>query len=472
MTKEELLEDVQVGDIVKIYTESDETFEGKVMDLGESGLKITLLNLNKAKRIMYGRITEYDIEDAEDYVSVNTVADNSERTKESETVKENDEKQDNIIAAVEYAETKEAIQFDRKEIFNDLDTDFDFTAIRQEWVSKLNSRQKNEYNRIDDILNYAKKVNEYKLDSDRVRRAIAEYKKLASDIASMNVFIALIYHEFNDESTAVEYYHKGGAYDLEFQLSLVYGFGDLFEKAILAVEYNKENALVVKWLSEYAVNNNDFAVLSHAINHCNVYLGKALVFWYIDKPEFQKIPNKDDLFSKANIIYLKNLNTLNVENNDIHIKTILSNVADSVDTSQNTVVDEKDTVYKGIISFYNKDGGNGMIKNLDGGSIYFYIKQVKDLELQRILSTEVNYRRKVTYTRGINFRGEIAADLIELDEAEDGVVVEKEYEYEGFFDDYDVYENRGRIRSGNKVFNFVFDAIKDPLLYAEIMSRM
>lgn len=29
MTKEELLEDVQVGDIVKIYTESDETFEGK-----------------------------------------------------------------------------------------------------------------------------------------------------------------------------------------------------------------------------------------------------------------------------------------------------------------------------------------------------------------------------------------------------------------------------------------------------------
>lgn len=471
MTKEELLEDVQVGDIVKIYTESDETFEGKVMDLGESGLKITLLNLNRAKRIMYGRITEYDIEDAEDYVSVNTVADNSERTKESETVKENDEKQDNIIAAVKYAETKEAIQFDRKEIFNDLDTDFDFTAIRQEWVSKLNSRQKNEYNRIDDILNYAKKVNEYKLDSDRVRRAIAEYKKLTSDIASMNVFIALIYHEFNDVSTAVEYYHKGGAYDLEFQLSLVYGFGDLFEKAILAVEYNKENALVVKWLSEYAVNNNDFAVLSHVINHCNVYLGKALVFWYIDKPEFQKIPNKDDLFSKANIIYLKNLNTLNVENNDTHIKTILSNVADSVDTSQNTVVDEKDTVYKGIISFYNKDGGNGMIKNLDGGSIYFYIKQVKDLELQRILSTEVNYRRKVTYTRGINFRGEIAADLIELDEAEDGVVVEKEYEYEGFFDDYDVYENRGRIRSGNKVFNFGFDAIKDPLLYAEIMSR-
>ena len=29
----------------------------------------------------------------------------------------------------------------------------------------------------------------------------------------------------------------------------------------------------------------------------------------------------------------------------------------------------------------------------------------------------------------------------------------------------------GRIRSGNKAFNFVFEGIKDPLLYAEIMSK-
>jgi len=33
----------------------------------------------------------------------------------------------------------------------------------------------------------------------------------------MNVFIALIYHEFNDVSTAVDYYQKGGAYDVVFR---------------------------------------------------------------------------------------------------------------------------------------------------------------------------------------------------------------------------------------------------------------
>lgn len=441
MTKEELLEDVQIGDIVKIYTESDETFEGTITDFGESGLKITLLNSNKAKRIMYGRITEYDIEDVEDR------------------------------EAPETADTKAIVQFDRNTIFDEAENDFDLEKIRGEWVSRLDSKQKSEYNRIVNILNYAKKVNEYKLEGDRVRRAIAEYKKLSSEIMSMNVFIALIYHEFNDVSTAVDYYQKGGAYDVVFRLSLVYGYSDLFEKAILAVEHNKENVIVVKWLCEYAVKNNDFAVLSYIINHCDNYLGKALLYWYIDKPELAMLPDKEDLYSNANVIYLKNLNSINTDDNDAHIKTILSNAESSADERVISVIEETETIYKGIISFYNKNGGNGMIKNLDGGSIYFYIKQVKDLELQRILATEANYKRKVTYTRGINFKGKIAADSIEMADVDDNVITEIDYEYEGFFDDYDVYENRGRIRSGNKLFNFVFEAIKDPLLYAEIMSR-
>ena len=477
MTKEELLEDVQIGDRVKIYTESDETFEGKIIDFGETGLKIALLNSNKSKRIMYGRITEYDIEDAEDISSVitNTIVGIANGVTENKDVINGEpvaesNKRIEASTAVGVTDTKAVVQFDRSKIFGDVENEFDFDAIREEGVSRLDSKQKSEYNRIVDVLNYAKKVNEYKLEGDRVKRAIAEYKKLASDIISMNVFIALIYHEFNDVSTAVEYYHKGGAYDVVFQLSLIYGYGDLFEKAILAVEHNKENEIVVKWLCEYAVKNNDFAILSHVINHCEIYLGKALLYWYIDKPEFQMLPDKEDLFSNANVIYLKNLNAVNIGDNDAHIKTILSNAAFSAEENALSAVEESEIVYKGIISFYNKNGGNGMIKNLDGGSIYFYIKQVKDLELQRILATEANYKRKVTYTRGINFKGEIAADSIELDGIDDSVV-ETDYEYEGFFDDYDVYENRGRIRSGNKQFNFVFEAIKDPLLYAEMMSR-
>ena len=42
MTKEELFEDLKIGDVVKIYTESDEIFEGKVVDFGESGIDTCL----------------------------------------------------------------------------------------------------------------------------------------------------------------------------------------------------------------------------------------------------------------------------------------------------------------------------------------------------------------------------------------------------------------------------------------------
>ncbi len=47
MTKEEILEDIKLGDYAKIYTESNEVFEGEIVDFGESGLKINLLEANK-----------------------------------------------------------------------------------------------------------------------------------------------------------------------------------------------------------------------------------------------------------------------------------------------------------------------------------------------------------------------------------------------------------------------------------------
>ncbi|WP_342979838.1 MULTISPECIES: hypothetical protein [unclassified Ruminococcus] len=230
MTKEELLEDVLIGGIVKIYTESDETFEGTVTDFGESGLKITLLNSNKAKRIMYGRITEYDIEDTQEISSAitTTIVDIAKNVSEDNAVansepivKSDMNTEDSDVART--TDTKAIVQFDRDNIFDEVENEFDLESIRGEWISRLDSKQKSEYNRIADILNYAKKVNEYKLEGDRVRRAITEYKKLSSEIISMNVFIALIYHEFNDVSTAVDYYQKGGAYDVVFRLSLVYG---------------------------------------------------------------------------------------------------------------------------------------------------------------------------------------------------------------------------------------------------------
>ena len=468
MTKEELLEDVQVGDIIKIYTESNEILLGKIIDFGESGLKILVLNTNKAKRIVYGKITEYDIED---------IYENEDTISESEvTYNNNSEKNINILEEKRNEtnrtfDEKKIFTIDRKVIFDKASTPIDLELIREEWKKKLDINYMDDYVRVLNILNYAKKVNEYTVNSDRVKKAIAEYKKIASKVRMMNVFIALIYHEFDDVKTAIDFYHKGGAFDVEFQLAEEHGYDGLFEKAVLAVEYNNENESVIKWLCEYAVKNNDFAVISHIINHSNVYLGKVLLFWYADKPEIQKIPNKEDIFANENVIYLKHLDAINNKENSEHIKVILSNATDIPADKNNEILLDKDIIYKGTITYYNSKGGNGWIKSVDGESIYFYIRQVKDAELQRILATETNFKRKVTYTKGINYMGNLAADAIELDEKEHENNIKSEQKYEGFINDYDIDKQRGWISSGDESFNFQFNEIVDPLLYADIMSQ-
>lgn len=471
MTKAELIEDVKQGDIIKIYTESNEVFEGKVIDFGESGLKIHVLDSKKIKRVMYGRISEYDVEDIEsNELSIDSNSNDIEEKNKNEVI---DCNREDINKSHSDIETKKEVFFlDRKNIFNECHLFIDLETIKSEWIEKLDSKQKNEYIRITNIINYAKKVHEYSLNSDRIKRAIIECKKMANNIKIMNVFIAFIYHEFNDIENAIKYYSEAGAWDVAFQLSLKYGFNDnLFEYAILAVKYNAENKVIIKWLCEYAVNNNDSAVISYIINHSKDFLGEILLFWYVDKPEIKLLPDLNDIFVKENITYLKNLSVKIDDENNEHIKTILSNISSSSNVATGNDLSDKSKIYQGVISYYNKNGGNGTIKNSEGGSIYFYIKQVKDLRLQRILATESDYKKRVVYTRGVNFKGEIAADAIEMMEIDSEELTENEYTYEGFFDDYDIYESRGRIRSGNKIFNFVFEAIKDPLLYAEMMSR-
>jgi hypothetical protein len=375
MTKEELLEDVRIGDTVKLFTESNEVVEGEVSDFGESGLKITITNSSRSKRIMYGRILEYEIIDLDEGGSTED-------------------------------KTEKSIAFDRKSIFGETGTTIDLEEVKAAWEKKLNPEQKNEHVRISNMLDYAQKVHEFSLDSDRVKRAVMEYRKLAETDKVMYVFLALIYHEFNDIGNALEYYHKAGAYDVEFQLSVRYGYEeDLFEKAVLAVSHNSEKEAIIKWLCEYAVKNNDFAVISYLSEHCSALLGKVLLYWYMDKPEIQRIPEKNDLFSDINTEYLKNILAGNPAKKDARLEAILAEAKEPVIAKDAEVHIHQKTVYKGRISYYNKNGGNGMIRSDDGGTIYFYIKQVKDLELQRILATEADYKRKVSYTKGINFRG-------------------------------------------------------------------
>ena len=71
MTRQELEEDVNVGDTVKITTKSGE-FTGRVEEFGESAVKLTNPENGKPKRIAYEFIMEYDtdVAPAADVISI------------------------------------------------------------------------------------------------------------------------------------------------------------------------------------------------------------------------------------------------------------------------------------------------------------------------------------------------------------------------------------------------------------------
>lgn len=382
-----------------------------------------------------------------------------------------DKNQETIIAYDEESTaSKKAFSVDKNALFAGENDEEVFSEIRKRLSKRIDAKHRNEASRVLNMLEYAQKVHEYSLDNDRVKRIIAEYTQMGAYDKGFYSLIALLYQEFGEIRQAEEFYHRGGAYDMEFMLSRKHKTDtELFEIAVLAIEYNDENPSVIRWLCEYAVKRDNYSTMLFALSHTKEYASDILLYWYADKEAINEIPNKEDLRSEENIDYLKKL-TAEDEVKDASISEIISSVAVQ-EFEENEAVTEEEEVYKGIVSYYKKDGGYGTIKNLNGGQIYFYIKQVKDLELQRILATEYNYKRRVRYTRGINFKGEVAADDIELDMDYATESAEDEYEYDGFLDDYDVYEQYGRIRSGNKTYNFIFDKIKDPFLYAEIMSR-
>ncbi|MBR2257288.1 MAG: hypothetical protein IJ899_08115 [Blautia sp.] len=470
MTREELLEDVKQGDLVKIYTGSNEVFEGTVLDFGASGLKINISGTTKSKRIMYERITEYDVEDGSEALD----SGKDESGQEINIIRISKEPTETVTEEqVLYKETTEVkaheIIVDRSSLFVDCEERISFEEISKFWETLLDKWQKQEIDRVKNIVSYAKKVNEFRADTDRIRRAFGEYKKLAANDRIYNVFIGTLFHELNRFNDAIEYYYMGGAYDAAFLVSYFYKIdSNLLDTAILATRYNRENGVIIRWLCDYAVANNDFSIISHLVQNSLNYIKDILFYWYSDKEEMKSLPNKAEVYSEENIEYLKKACKDTASSMGI-IEEVLRPVQTEQPGEVVQEVEEEETL-KGIVSYYKKDGGYGSIKNVSGGQIYFYIRQVRDIDLQRILATEVNYKRRVTYKRGINFKGEIAADAIELDHEYDEPVVE-EYQYTGFLDDYDFDKGWGKIRSGNKAFNFIFEEIKDPLLYAEMSSR-
>ncbi|MBO4532004.1 MAG: hypothetical protein J5767_15345 [Paludibacteraceae bacterium] len=444
MTKEEMLEDIGIGDVVKIYTGSDETFEGEVIDFGESGLKIRLLDSSKSKRIMYERVNEYEVESAAD-------------------------RMDGPIAI-------------RRALFLNADKEEDVSEIRKELENKIDSNYRGDAARTLDMTEYAKKVHEFALENDRVKRIIAQYKQDSVNDKGFLALLGLVYQELGEYDKAIECYHDGGAYDREFILSYKRNPNrDYFNLAVVSIEYCGECELIMRWLCEYAVKKNNYPVILFVLAHSDKLLGDIMLYWYADKREMSELPNANELHSQENIEYLKRQIDKGGARDEEVQKIISCAIESEIDRrkkeekTKEKTRDNVDTTttgsYRGVIFFYNKKRGFGKIKCLNGDHVFFHITQVKDQGLQKILETQSQFRRRVTFTKGININGDVAADAIELDKEFENNSLVSEYDYEGVLSYYNVDKEYGTIRSGNNYFHFAFNHLKDPLLRAELLSN-
>ncbi|MCR5213934.1 MAG: hypothetical protein K6E10_05930 [Eubacterium sp.] len=463
MTREEILEDIKVGDWVKLYTENDQTYEGRVLDFGDSGIKISLDGGDKSKRLMYGRIAEYDVEECPATPEANLSA----TSQEEQPAKSPQVPSQTFI-------------INRDEIFDDEIIIPDFKSIKKTWKSKIKEENKKIIDDVSNIIEYAKKVNEFSLESDRIKKAIAKYKNEVKEDPAMNLYIAMIYHELGDKKAsdgnankglqeykkAADYYHKAGAYHLEFLLSKKYNLsGNLHEIAILSVSGNEENEAITSWLCQYAVNKKDFSLIALLLNHSEKLTGKILVYWYADKAEINMLPDKEKLYSKANHNYLKAI--YNKEN--VNMKPIRNTIIKEKNKKVSSKKGKEKRIKKGIVSFYDRDTQKGRLINEKGNPIPFSINQVEDNELQKILLTSPYYTRKITYEVGIDNNGNRAGDHIKLDpnyNIESSIPVN-----EGIIENYNPDTEFGHIRSGNTTYNYLLKDIMDPLLSADIKSR-
>ena len=439
MTREELMEDIEIGQIIKIYTTADDIVFGKVDSFGPSGLKIIQLGNNSQKRIMYERISEYDIDvDEKDY----------------ETEKAN----------ISKSEEKVSLKIDRATIFdaNRIELSSDF--IMESFEKQIEKKDKNSYSSIQNIIDYAKKIGEYKLDSDRVKRAIAQLQALSKQFPAFCLYIAAILYDFSDFESSAKYCFECENYELAFYLYDKLNNEELmFKSALLSADKTKDE-YIIKWLCEYAVKINNAHIIKILVSKNEMYANKALVYWFADSPLIAELDSIEQAYLDVNIKKMKNaINEIGDDGREI-----LSFVYERQAAKKKSVSKDNNEVETGTISFYDKHGRFGYIKRDCGGSLYFNIRQVKDYNLQKILLTGAGIKRRVSYIDGINYQNKAAADCIEMIEdipIESDIVASK---CRGHIAEYDKHSEYGRISYEGRLYNFTFNAILDPLLLADM----
>lgn len=469
MTRNEIVSDVVVGDVLKIRTKYD-LIVGRVECLDETTIKVARIDTEKAKRINYDIIVDFDFETELVVSDYNNIV--SEIT---DSVKSNTAMELTLNAATELLSSSgmqnnasvrpKIMKMWGKIIF---DSELSVSKGYKEYSKRFPKEIKIELNQYKDKILYAQKMHEFTASNYRVVGVLAEltnyYDK--SKVPYINCLKAMIHYELGDIEEAEILFYENFDYESAFICAYqLKKYSSCMNYAMNCYMSGNISENIKKWLLDYALTNNreDIAwLLINGESESDIRT-QMLLFWYKDDSYIIGLPQKEKLDSFENGEYLFDL--FEKKYSEVDITALTSQYTPVVISRDEIAITKEEIVtreesFSGTITKFDTSKNFGFIN----GSVYFYINQVIDENLQELLYTSSTSGYKVSYIVGKNIRGDKAADKIRL--IGESVVERKN----GFISEYNRFEEFGRIYCEGEEYNFLLGSVTDPYLKADILD--
>lgn len=454
MTRNEMISDVAVGDLIKIRTEYD-LIVGKVECLDETTVKVIRIDTRKPKRINYDIIVDYDFE-------TDLIVPMEEAELAQSFV---DEKQQDVESnpQIEFSVNSEIMR-----LWGDISFDMELSVSKgyKEYVKRFPKNVKAELNQYKDRVLYAQKMHEFTPSNYRVISVLAELSNYSDNsvLPYAKCIKAMINYELGNIEEAEILFYEGFDYESAFFCAFqLKKYTSCMNYAMNCFMSGCASIEMRKWLLDYARTNNCVDIACLLVREESSVRTQMLLFWFKDDKCMREIPNKNVLESPENDVYLFNIfekNYSEVDSSKLSAQytPIIVPSGEAAVTKENSVAQEEEFV--GKITRFETSKNFGFINN----KVFFYINQVIDEELQKLLYTSAASGYQVSYTIGKNIKGEKAADKIRL--IGENVIERKS----GFISEFNRFEEFGRICCEGKEYNFILDAVSDPYLKADILD--
>lgn len=446
------LKDVKIGNKIEIIV-GTKTIEGIIVGLDMETVRIRRDDAGIAN-IALDMMSYYEILD--DCLKDDIVT--SERTQYSTIV--GDKKNCEIV---EIKNDREKCVIDIVDLFAGIKNTYDisYENLYKTYCKLFDGELKVLLNRTNDMVNYAKKIHEYSIMNDRVRRVITELCMVGKRTGSKYpyILIAGIYNDFKMTSEVRDYLLQGEGYKELFYYAINKSdISEALNYAILSVQKNMQDSYMVRWLCEHAKKENRIDIIELLCSRISELRLNVLLYWYSDSKVLKELPNKMEVNDEINLPFLLDI----LERDCNNINHIMDDRDRATDIIKNRNTDnEKGKELSGEITKFSKKEKWGFIN----ATVPFYIAQVYDKDLQRKLLSEIDEEiYTVKYKLGRNSKGNKAAYQIEL------ISTKKEDVHSGFIDKFMAENDLGVVREGNKTYPFLITAVLDPLLRADMVS--